>query len=56
MESKMELLKYSYWEHHKFAKDLSMVLPLDHPKRKRIEAELNSIIEEMNNLDENAKP
>ena len=39
----LELLQYSYWEHYKFAKDLSFVLPLKHPKRVKIEREINKI-------------
>jgi len=44
---KMELLQYSYWEHYKFAKDLSFVLPLKHPKRIKIEKEINKIQQEI---------
>lgn len=32
-EIKIELLEYSYWEHFKALKDMSLILPLDHPKR-----------------------
>ena len=39
----LELLQYSYWEHFKFAKDLSFVLPLNHTKRVKIEREINKI-------------
>lgn len=38
-----EILQYSYWEHFKAAKDLALILPLEHPRRKTIETELNKI-------------
>ncbi len=40
----LELLEANYWEHFKFAKDLSLYLPLNHPKRIKIESELNEMI------------
>jgi hypothetical protein len=43
-----EILHYSYWEHFKWAKELSLVLPLDHPKRIRVEKELNNILDQIN--------
>jgi len=39
----LELLKAAYLEHFKFAKDLAMIYPINHPKRKEIEKELNNI-------------
>ena len=45
---KLELLKASYLEHFKFAKDLAMILPIDHPKRKEVEKELNNIQQKIN--------
>jgi len=39
-----EILNYSYWEHFKEAKDLALILPLNHPKRIRLEKELNNIL------------
>ena len=42
-EIKLELLQYSYWEHHKRAKDLALILSIEHPTRKEIEKELNKI-------------
>ena len=45
--TKLELLKYSYWEHYKSAKDLALVLPLGHPKRVKIENEMNQIQKEI---------
>lgn len=42
-EIKFELLKASYWEHFKFAKDLALIYPVNHPKRINIENELSII-------------
>lgn len=35
-----EILTANYWEHFKFAKELAMYLPINHPKRINIEKEL----------------
>lgn len=48
MEIKQELLNYSYWEHFNFAKELALVLPLQHPKRIKIETEMNVILKQIN--------
>ena len=40
---KLELVQGSYWEHHKIAKDFSLILPLDNPKRKNIEKSMNEL-------------
>lgn len=45
---KNEILEASYWEHYKFAKELAMFLPISHPKRLKIEREMNSILEKLN--------
>ena len=42
-EIELEILEYSYWEHFKQAKDLALILPIDHPKRVSVEKELNEI-------------
>lgn len=39
----IEILKYNYWEHFRAAKELSLILPIDHPRRKIIEAEFNKL-------------
>ena len=46
----LEILKYSYWEHFKRAKELSMVLPLNSPDRVAIEKELKVMIKEINSV------
>lgn len=47
---KIELFEYNYWEHYKFAKDLALILPLNHPKRKLLEEELSKMMKELNEL------
>ncbi len=47
---KLEILEGSYWEHHKIAKDFALILPIDHPKRKIIEKELNDIANQIKEL------
>jgi hypothetical protein len=44
----MEILQGNYWEHFKFAKDLALILPLNHPKRIALEKELNEMIIKIN--------
>jgi hypothetical protein len=39
-------------EHQKAAKDMAFIYPIDDPKRKRIEAELNKITLEIKKLKE----
>jgi hypothetical protein len=51
-EIRLEILEASYWEHFKFAKDLSLYLPLDHPKRKVLESEINKLLHEINSIKE----
>ena len=34
---KVEILEYSYWEHFKALKDIALILPIEHPKRKKLE-------------------
>ncbi len=49
----IEILEYSYWEHFKSAKDLALILPLDHPKRKAIEISMNEVLEKIKQIKEN---
>lgn len=44
----LEILEASYWEHYKFAKELSLFLPLNHPKRLKVENEMNRLLEKIN--------
>jgi hypothetical protein len=43
MNLELEILEYNYYEHFKFLKDISLILPIEHPKRKKLEKELNEI-------------
>lgn len=50
---KLELLQSSHLEHFKVAKDLALILPINHPKRKSIESELNKMQVEIEKLRNN---
>jgi hypothetical protein len=45
-----EILLASYWEHHKAAKELALIYPIDNPKRKRIEDEMNVILNKIKQI------
>ncbi len=47
---KEEILKASYQEHFKYAKDIALILPLDHPKRIKVEGELNKISDQLQTI------
>jgi len=47
---KLEILEYNYWECFKAAKDLALVLPLDHPKRKATESQMEDIRREIQKI------
>ncbi len=42
-EIRRQILSANYWEHFKFSKELSLILPINHPKRKLIDKNLNEI-------------
>lgn len=44
MENELEILNSSYWEHFKFAKELAGYLDLKHPKRVKLEIEINKML------------
>lgn len=46
----IEILEANYWEHYKFAKDLAMFLPIEHPKRLKIESEMNVLLKKINEI------
>ncbi len=50
VSNRIQILEYNYLEHFKHAKDLALVLPIKHPKRKMIELELNKMVIEINKL------
>ena len=47
---KIEILEYSYWEHFKVLKDVALILPIEHPKRKKLENTINEILKELHEL------
>lgn len=51
----LEILEASYWEHFKYAKDLSLFLPLKHPKRILLEEQLSKMLKEINDIKEKNK-
>lgn len=44
----LDILQLSYWEHFKFAKDLALIYPPEHPKRKEVEAAMADLIDKIN--------
>jgi hypothetical protein len=48
---KLQILKESYWEHFKRAKDLALTLDIKNPTRLEIEAEINIIQNQIKELD-----
>jgi len=48
--NELEILEYSYWEHFRFAKDIALILPIEHPKRKKVEEELNRLQKRLQEL------
>jgi len=47
---KLQILEYNYWEHFKLAKDLALILPINHWKRKMLEEELNKLLTEIHKI------
>ena len=54
-DNEIEILEYSYWEHFRFAKDIALILPIEHPKRKKVEDELNRLQKRLQELKDNKK-
>lgn len=46
----IEILEANYWEHFKFAKELAMFLPVDHPKRVMMDKVMAEMINKINQL------
>lgn len=38
----------NYWENFKFASELARYLPPEHPKRKKLESQLNNLLNKLN--------
>ena len=47
---RLEILEGSYLEHFKQAKDFALILPIDNPRRIKIEKEMNDISSEIRKL------
>lgn len=47
---KLQILEFNYWEHFKHLKDVSLILPIEHPRRKEIEKSQNQILKQIQNL------
>ncbi len=52
---KVEILEANYWENFKFANDLAMFYPIDHPKRKALQMALNQMLPEINKIKKQKK-
>ena len=50
MTIELEILKASYWEHFKYAKDLRLILPNTHPKLISLNKEMDKMLEQINKL------
>ena len=52
MNIQLDILRFSYWEHFKAAKELSQVYPPEHPRLIQITKVMNDLIIQINFLDE----
>jgi len=48
MNTDQQIIQANYWENFKFAKELALIYPIDHPKRVKVEKELNEMAEKLN--------
>ena len=46
----LEILEYNYWEHFNYGKSLSLILPIGHSKRIKIETEINNLQIKINKI------
>lgn len=49
-ELELEILQANYLEHFKFEKDLSLILPVDHPKRVKLRKHTDEILQQIHKL------
>ena len=49
----LDILQYSYWEHFKTAKDLSLIYGPEHPKRQELEKVMKELLDRINQLKQN---
>ena len=47
---KLQILEYSYWEHFKALKEISLILPIYHPKRIILDKEVDKIQKQIHNF------
>lgn len=50
MSIEFEILQGSYMEHFKKAKELAMIYPVEHPKRKELETALSELSDKLQKL------
>ena len=55
MKNELEILNSSYWEHFKFSKELAGYLDLKHPKRVKLEIEINKMLVRIRELNAELK-
>jgi len=55
MEIELEILEYNYWEHFKYAKDISLILPLHNKKRILLEKEMNKMLKRIHQIKKELK-
>lgn len=49
-ELSVQILEFNYWEHFKHLKDVSLILPIEHSRRKEIEKSQNEILKQIQSL------
>lgn len=54
-EIAIEILRSSHLEHFKLAKDLAMIYPVDHPRRRAIEKSMSEILNKIHNFEKEIK-
>jgi hypothetical protein len=50
MNHKLIILQFSYWEHFKLNKDLALILPHDHWRRKELTEIIDKLQKEMHDM------
>lgn len=55
MSLEVQILQYNYWEHFKALKDISLVLPINHPIRVELEKATNDILKKIQKLKADGK-
>ena len=55
MNIRLEIMLANYWEHFKISKDLSLIYPVDHPRRKEVETSMAELQAEIHKLETELK-